>query len=84
MVQIRDLVLVGLITAQCTNPVTHVEWRELTSGQQTNYLRAVQCMRTKPSKLKKGGARTIWEDLVWVHAASISIAHSTAAFLPWQ
>ena len=75
------VVILGLLaTVQsqaCTAPETRAEWRELSTAQRTAYLKAVRCLRQKPSKLKQGGARSRYEDFVWVHQAEGGNIHMT-------
>lgn len=63
---------------------TRKEWRELTATEQQAYLSAVQCLRTKPSRLnplKKrmmGGVNapvTRWDDFTWYGHLSYSRVH---------
>ncbi|KAJ3334729.1 hypothetical protein HDU91_002579, partial [Kappamyces sp. JEL0680] len=71
-------------TTACVTPSVHAEWRELTQTEQKGYLTAINCLRGKPSILKKGGATTRWEDYVWVHYQAINSVHYTPQFLPWH
>jgi len=41
------------------------EWRSLTDGERTEYVRAVKCLSTKPSKVGLRG--TIYDDFGWLH-----------------
>lgn len=49
----------------CQHAPTRREWRALTVAEQHDYLRAVRCLATKPSKLGKKGA--LYDDFPWVH-----------------
>ncbi|TXC09488.1 hypothetical protein FocTR4_00004454 [Fusarium oxysporum f. sp. cubense] len=37
-------------TAQCSQPRIRKEWRMLSSSEQTDYIDAIQCLKTAPSK----------------------------------
>ena len=49
----------------CQQAPIRREWRTLTTGEQQNYVRAVRCLATKPSKLNENG--TLYDDFPWVH-----------------
>ena len=46
------------------------EWRTLTAAEQHDYIRAVRCLATKPSKLNEQG--TLYDDFPWVHKQTSS------------
>ena len=52
---------------RCRNPTARQEWRSLSEHQKSQYLRAVQCLRTIPSRLRLGLNQTIYEDFPYVH-----------------
>ena len=54
------------------------EWRTLTVAEQHDYVRAVRCLATKPSKLGQNG--TLYDDFPWVHkhTSSNSTSQSSA------
>jgi len=49
----------------CVQDPTRREWRTLTVPEQHDYIRAVRCLATKPSKLDKAG--TLYDDFPWMH-----------------
>ena len=49
----------------CSKPVTRREWRELSEPEKSEYLAAVKCLATRPSKLDNNG--TLYDDFPWVH-----------------
>ena len=49
----------------CQQPSVRREWRTLSEPEQYEYLRAVRCLATKPSKLDQKG--TLYDDFPWVH-----------------
>ncbi|KAJ3321111.1 hypothetical protein HDV06_004564 [Boothiomyces sp. JEL0866] len=80
------LILAANVQSQsCTNPVKHVEWRELTSQQQTNYANAVKCLLAKPSKMSRLlRINSALEDLAYVHNQDSANIHNTAQFFVWH
>ncbi|KAJ3275268.1 hypothetical protein HDV01_000995 [Terramyces sp. JEL0728] len=69
----------------CSNPVKHVEWRELTSQQQTNYANAINCLLGKPSKMSRLlRINSALEDLAYVHNYDAANIHNTAQFFAWH
>lgn len=49
----------------CPEPITRREWRELSGPEKSEYLAAVKCLATRPSKLHDNG--TLYDDFPWVH-----------------
>lgn len=50
----------------CQNPVVRQEWRQLSEAARQNYLDAVKCLKSKPSRL---GLKTpLYDDFPYVHA----------------
>ena len=52
----------------CTQPTIRKEWRTLSKTQKSAYISAVQCLSTKPSKLRENG--TLYDDFPWVHQST--------------
>ncbi len=50
----------------CSNPVIRREWRELSDAEKNDYIAAVQCLRSSPSKL--GLNQTLYDDFPYVHS----------------
>lgn len=50
---------------RCDNIAIRKEWRNLNDGEKTAYLRAVQCLRTIPSRL--GHNQTLFDDFAYFH-----------------
>ncbi|KAJ3312404.1 hypothetical protein HDV04_003154 [Boothiomyces sp. JEL0838] len=80
------LLLASNVRSQtCTNPTSHVEWRELTSQQQTNYANAVKCLLAKPSKMSRLlRINSALEDLAYIHNIDSANIHNTAQFFVWH
>lgn len=63
----------------CQQAPIRREWRTLTAAEQHDYIRAVRCLATKPSKLNERG--TLYDDFPWVHKRTSS--YSTFGFSPY-
>lgn len=91
MFSIATLVTASAIPATradsaCTNPAVRKEWRELTSAEKDEYLRAAVCLRELP-KAKYApyfAVTTRLDDLVYTHNSLNSDIHFVANFLPWH
>jgi tyrosinase len=70
----------------CTNPAVRKEWRELTTTERDEYLRAAVCLRRLP-KTKYADIDTVTtrlDDLVHTHFSLNLDIHFVANFLPWH
>ncbi|CAG8950727.1 hypothetical protein HYFRA_00002938 [Hymenoscyphus fraxineus] len=67
---------------RCVDPVTRVEWRDLTPDLQQSYIDAVLCLKTRPSRI--GLNTSLYDDFPWVHQKYNSIIHGASPFLPWH
>ncbi|KAK7923585.1 hypothetical protein PG985_007656 [Apiospora marii] len=68
--------------AACTNPAKKVEWRQLSAEDQQSYIKAVLCLKTKPSKT--GLETSLYDDFPHVHFSYNTYIHGSAPFLPWH
>lgn len=68
----------------CTNPSIHYEWRDMSSAHKAAYIKAEVCLHNAPSKLKKNGAKSRYEDLAYVHQQLSATIHNVGIFLPWH
>jgi hypothetical protein len=50
----------------CTNPPLRREWRQLSSNEKKNYIAAVKCFQTSPSRLNAND--TLYDDFPRVHS----------------
>ena len=66
----------------CHKVQTRREWRSLSHAEKHAYLGAVNCLRTKPSKL--GLNQSLYDDFPWVHSRVGNYSHHAAAFLAWH
>ncbi|KAI1862667.1 hypothetical protein JX265_006962 [Neoarthrinium moseri] len=67
---------------ECTQPAVRREWRVLAEQEKVDYIAAVKCLTTKPSKV--GLATSLYEDFPWIHSQLNSNIHFVASFLPWH
>lgn len=54
-----------IVPAACTNPDQRREWRSLSTAEQEEYISAVKCLSTKPSRLNL--TTTLYDDFPYVH-----------------
>ncbi|PMD16629.1 Di-copper centre-containing protein [Hyaloscypha hepaticicola] len=66
----------------CTDPATRREWRSLSRREKKDYIDAVKCLATVPSRLGTNG--TIYDDFPWAHTQVSSFTHGSASFFPWH
>lgn len=83
----------------CTDPIRRREWRQLGDAEKTDYIRAVKCLHSLPSRVS--GEGKISDDFSWVHGhlggfsqsihfrgiyctADSILAHNAGPFLPWH
>ncbi|RDL37489.1 uncharacterized protein BP5553_04922 [Venustampulla echinocandica] len=75
--------------AACTKDKLAIrkEYGDLTIAERNDYVAAVKCLRTIPSKLSQTqypGAKTRYDDFVVVHINMTMHVHATANFLHWH
>ncbi|ETS76328.1 hypothetical protein PFICI_11715 [Pestalotiopsis fici W106-1] len=70
------------LAQSCVAPAERKEWRSLPDTEKANYISAVKCLSTRPSKI--GLSTSLYEDFPWVHAKLNSYVHFVASFLPWH
>ncbi|KAG4425556.1 hypothetical protein IFR04_001253 [Cadophora malorum] len=68
--------------SNCTNPTIRKEWRTLSREEQINYVEAVNCLTTNPSRI--GLSSPLYDDFPYVHNQLNNEIHSVASFLPWH
>ena len=68
--KLQDNALIAQLTSprvsRCKNPTTRREWRSLSSGEKEEYISAVRCLLTKPSKMRTKGV--LYDDFPYVHS----------------
>ncbi|KAI3396132.1 hypothetical protein diail_463 [Diaporthe ilicicola] len=70
------------VSATCTNPDKRREWRSLSTTEQEEYISAVKCLATKPSRLNL--TTTLYDDFSYVHNELNNKINFVASFLPWH
>ncbi|GKU08005.1 unnamed protein product, partial [Fusarium langsethiae] len=74
------------IPKSCENPIKRVEWRQLDQSARQQYVDAVLCLTTKPSRI--GLNSTLYDDFPYVHSQLdkqiATLVHAVASFLPWH
>ncbi|KAK3370434.1 tyrosinase-like protein [Podospora didyma] len=63
------------------------EWRTLSATTRKSFIAAAKCVQKKPSLLPAGqipGAKTMWDDFVFVHMSQTPTIHLTGNFLTWH
>ena len=53
---------------RCTNPTVRKSWRTLSNDEKMNYIKAVQCLATRPSFINANS--TIYDDFTYMHILS--------------
>ncbi|KAM7198233.1 tyrosinase-like protein [Naviculisporaceae sp. PSN 640] len=74
-------------TCNVLNLKVRQEWRTLTKDQRRNFIAAVECVQRKPSILPTGvapGAKSLFDDFVFVHMRQTPTIHLTGNFLTWH
>lgn len=56
---------VGHPVKQCVNPQKRPAWHELSVSEKMEYIRAVNCLPTKPSYIHPNS--TVYDDFTWLH-----------------
>lgn len=65
----------NLAPRACTSPGQRREWRSLSTAEQEEYISAVKCLATKPSRLNL--TSTLYDDFPYVHNELNSNSQST-------
>ncbi|KAG8670411.1 hypothetical protein FPOAC2_09773 [Fusarium poae] len=76
------LAAAAAVPKSCENPTKRVEWRQLDQSTRQQYIDAVLCLATIPSRL--GLNSTLYNDFPHVHSHLDKQIHSVASFLPWH
>lgn len=71
------------IQAGCRNQI-HMRWGTMTSAQRTNYVQAVKCLMGRPKKGIWSSARSLYDEMVYVHNQMVNDIHGSDIFLPWH
>ncbi|KAF2839090.1 Di-copper centre-containing protein [Patellaria atrata CBS 101060] len=79
----------GATHTTCTRDklIIRREWGNFTTAERTDYIKAVLCIQSKPTKYSTSvmpGARNRYDDFVGVHINQTMSIHNTANFLSWH
>ncbi|TGO44322.1 hypothetical protein BOTNAR_0861g00040 [Botryotinia narcissicola] len=69
-------------SATCVSPPIRREWRTLSTSARERHIDAVQCLTTRPSRVRNNGS--LYDDFPYIHQKTAPTAHSAASFLPWH
>ena len=84
MLFVYSLITTLIAAAPCAEIHKHLEWRELSHEQKTQYLQAVKCVRRLPTTIFKENVSNYYEQLAYIHYKQrINLQH-TELFLPWH
>ncbi|KAJ3270708.1 hypothetical protein HK104_004866, partial [Borealophlyctis nickersoniae] len=73
---------VGGADAQCA---TRRSWKELSAGEKTRYLNAVQALKNRPSNYNPNNPEGMsYDDFVRLHLENKGVSHGVPAFFPWH
>ncbi|KAF4550076.1 Tyrosinase-like protein 2 [Elsinoe fawcettii] len=77
---------IALENAAPTCDVTYrQEWHDLSKRERRDWIKAVQCLQTRPSRIEGvPGARTRYDDFVALHIQQTMTIHATGNFLSWH
>jgi len=56
----------------------------MTNSEKSSYIRAAICLTRRPAKHGIAGARTLWDELQYIHIYQATYIHFVGAFLPWH
>ncbi|KAI8922673.1 hypothetical protein BC831DRAFT_514895 [Entophlyctis helioformis] len=70
--------------AQCANPTTRSEWRQLSASQQQAYIRAVDRLKARPKGPEGNPAQWNLDQFAQSHMDNTGAAHNNDAFFPWH
>ncbi|KAM7216078.1 putative amino acid transporter [Rhypophila decipiens] len=68
----------------CARKSQRKAWDDLTLGQRKEYISSTLCLTTTPAKHGVPGAKTLWDELHYVHIVQSAYIHFVGAFLPFH
>ncbi|KAH7024941.1 uncharacterized protein B0I36DRAFT_250047 [Microdochium trichocladiopsis] len=60
------------------------KWGTLSATEKGNFVGAIRCLTQRPPRGVWSGARSRYDELVWVHAQMTPRVHGLDLFLPWH
>ncbi|KAI1343244.1 amino acid transporter [Xylariaceae sp. FL0016] len=72
-------------SSSCTTLTQRKEWSTLTDDEQAAYIDAELClMGTEPQLGTIDVAKSLWDELQYIHLENTPVAHAVGQFLPWH
>ncbi|KAK4450953.1 putative amino acid transporter [Podospora aff. communis PSN243] len=71
-------------STKCVKKIQRKPWQALTAIEKSSYINATLCLTQKPAKHGIPGARTLWDELHYVHVYQSPYIHFTGSFLPFH
>ncbi|KAK5637312.1 hypothetical protein RRF57_013024 [Xylaria bambusicola] len=68
----------------CAVKTQRKAWEDLTDAEKKAYLDADLCLFNTPPITKIPGAKNVWDELQWTHAAQAGYIHFVGTFLPFH
>ena len=68
----------------CSQVRTRVEWDNASDNNKQNYINAIKCMFSSPSKGGYAGSNNRYEDFVQVHQSVTDNVHNNRKFIVWH
>jgi tyrosinase len=70
--------------ATCTNPKVRTEWHQTSDTLKQNFVNAIKCLLSRPSKGGYYGSKNRYEDFIVVHQESTDNVHNNRKFIVWH
>ncbi|KXJ88875.1 hypothetical protein Micbo1qcDRAFT_214040 [Microdochium bolleyi] len=70
--------------AGCRNTI-YKRWGTLSAQERTNFVNGIKCLMNRPPRGNIwSSARSLYDELVYIHGAQVSTIHNNDSFLPWH
>ncbi|TFK24177.1 Di-copper centre-containing protein [Coprinopsis marcescibilis] len=70
--------------ASCSKIDVHKEWRDFTTTEKADYIKAVKCLMTTPPLEQREAVTNRYEEFQATHILLTERVHSVGHFLPWH